>query len=59
MKKIIIAVVTIIYFTVIILSRKYLDDHIVCFLSGISCAFAITFFMYMIDKKRHHLKRKN
>ncbi|MFZ0597210.1 MAG: hypothetical protein WAM46_09530 [Flavobacterium sp.] len=58
MKKVITVVGTILYFTIIILSRKYSDNHFVSFISGISCALALAFFVYMIDKKRHHLKSK-
>ncbi|MFH7016333.1 hypothetical protein [Flavobacterium sp. FlaQc-47] len=59
MKKRIVFVTTILYFTIIILSRKYSDNHFVSFISGISCALALAFFVYMIDKKKTSFKKQN
>ncbi|WP_428230596.1 hypothetical protein [Flavobacterium sp.] len=58
MKKIITVLVVLVYFTIIVLSRKYSDNHIVAFLTGISCAVAIAFFLYMIDNKKRYSKRE-
>ncbi|OXE96522.1 hypothetical protein BC749_10485 [Flavobacterium araucananum] len=59
MKQITIILSAVIYFTIIIiLLRKYSDNHIISFLSGVFGMLGIAFFIYMISDKNHYLKRK-
>jgi len=57
-KTIIIIIAMVLYFTVIILSREYSENHIVSFLVGISNALVVAFFVYLITNKKSYLKRK-
>lgn len=57
MKKIIPVLSTFIYLVVLMVLRKYPENHIYSFLTGIFCALTVVFFMYMIDKKQN-LKNK-
>jgi len=58
MRKIIVVTIAIIFFTIIILSRKYSENHIFTFVSGIYCALTVAFFLYILHEKRQYLKKK-
>jgi hypothetical protein len=57
MKKVFLLLSALVYFAIIIVLRKYPENHTGSFLSGVLGILGIVFFMYMITKKQN-LKKK-
>ncbi|MFH6933970.1 hypothetical protein [Flavobacterium sp. FlaQc-30] len=51
MKKIFLFLSALVYFSIIIIMRKYPENHVLSFLSGVFAATGVTFFVYVITKK--------
>lgn len=51
MKKIVLFLSALVYFSIIIVMRKYPENHVLSFLSGVFAALGIAFSVYMITKK--------
>lgn len=58
MKKLFLVLIMIAYLLTIIILRKYPENHICSFLIGLSCALTVVFYIYMINIKNQHLKKK-
>lgn len=51
MKNIVLFLSALVYFYIIVIMRKYSENHILSFLFGVFAAIGIPFLMYLITKK--------
>lgn len=56
MKNIVLFLSALVYFYIIVIMRKYPENHILSFLFGVFAAIGIPFLMYLITKKKYFKK---